>query len=92
LITAIDIAGKFAWEQTELKFAVVDVDGRAHGIAQAPWFDKDAVWVATPKNDGTDEVQVTWRTMEPQAEPESSWAAQPPRDQVATEKRGDGPS
>lgn len=87
LITAMDIAGKFAWEQTELKFAVVDVDGRAHGIAQAPWFGKDAIWVATPKNDGTDEVQLTWRTKELQAEPESSWAPQPPQDQLVAEKR-----
>jgi hypothetical protein len=62
----------------------VDVDGRAHGIAQTLWFGQDAIWVATPKNDGTDEVQVTWRTMEPQAEPESSWAAQPPHPPGAT--------
>jgi hypothetical protein len=91
LITAMDIAGRFVWEQTELKFAVVNVAGRAHGIAQAPWFGKDAIWVATPKNDGTDEVQVTWRTMaaqEPLTEPASSWAAQPPQE-AATDRRGD---
>jgi hypothetical protein len=77
LITAMQIDGRFAWEQTELKFAVVNVAGRAHGIAQAPWFGRDAIWVATPKNDGTDEVQVTWRTMvtqEPTAGLESSWS------------------
>jgi hypothetical protein len=78
LITGLEIVGKLVWEQSELKFDIVNIDGRHRGIAQAKWFGKDAVWVATPKDDETDEVQVTWRTME-RASPdlESTWAAEP---------------
>jgi hypothetical protein len=62
-IEAIEIVGTFAWQQTELKFAIVDINGRAHGIAQAPMLGKDAVWVATAKDGDSDEVNVSWRTM-----------------------------
>jgi hypothetical protein len=64
-ITAVEIVGRFSWQQTELRFAVVAIDGRAHGVAQLPMFGKDVVWVATPKDDGSDEVKVTWRAMAP---------------------------
>jgi hypothetical protein len=64
-IIAVEIIGRFSWQQTELRFAVVDIDGRAHGIAQAPMFGKDAVWVATPKGDDSNEVKLSWRAIGP---------------------------
>jgi hypothetical protein len=69
-IEAVEIVGKFTWLQTELKFAVVDIIGRAHGIAQAPMLGKDSVWVATAKDDDSDEVTVSWRTMESSMSPD----------------------
>jgi hypothetical protein len=60
-IEAMKIIGTFRWQQTELKFAVVDINGRAHGIAQAPMLGKDSVWVATPAADDPEQVRVAWR-------------------------------
>jgi hypothetical protein len=71
-IIAIHISGQFTWEQTELQFAVVDIDGRAHGVAQAPMFGRDAVWVATPTADDPDQVQISWRAMDGTATPDES--------------------
>jgi hypothetical protein len=61
VISTIEIDGRFSWQQTELRFDVVDIGGRTHGIARVPWLGKDAVWVATPKDDGSDEVKISWR-------------------------------
>lgn len=67
-IVTFEIVGRISWEQTELRFDVVDIDGRAHGIAQIPWLGMDAVWVATPKDDGSDDVRISWRTTRPSDE------------------------
>jgi hypothetical protein len=65
-ITAVEIVGRFSWQQTELRFAIVAIDGRAHGVAQLPMFGKDVVWVATPEGHDSDEIRVSWRAMAPE--------------------------
>jgi len=63
-LMGFECIGKFTWRQTKLQFAVVDINGRAHGVAQEPMLGRDSVWVATPTDENPDEVKISWRAMD----------------------------
>jgi hypothetical protein len=59
----------FKFAQTELAFALMELDGKKFAAALARLFDQDVVWIATQRDDDPSLANVSYRTVDAPSEP-----------------------